>query len=124
MLDENVPADVAEMLEKLGHKAEFIRDYVPPGSADPLVATVTQELNAVLVSFDGDFQTIAPRVPYGQRNRFRKLSRIWMRSSEPDAAKRIEGSIALIESEFALAQLRSDRRMLMQIATSFLRTDR
>jgi len=31
MLDENVPQDVADMLNEQGHKAEFIRDYVPPG---------------------------------------------------------------------------------------------
>jgi predicted nuclease of predicted toxin-antitoxin system len=83
MLDENVPVAVADMLEKHGHKAEFIRDFVPPGSPDPLVATVSEELKAILISFDGDFQTIAPRVPHGHRLRFRKLSRIWMRCDEP-----------------------------------------
>src|ERR1700753_765723 len=97
MLDENVPVDVAEMLVKHGHIAEFIRNYIPPGSPDPLVATIAQELNAVLISFDGDFQNIAPRIPHGQRARFRRLSRIWMRCDEPDAAHRFKGALSLVE---------------------------
>lgn len=56
MLDENVPVDVADMLVQQGHEAEFIRDYVPPGSADVIVATVSEQQNCVLVSFDGDFE--------------------------------------------------------------------
>jgi hypothetical protein len=31
MLDENVPQDLADMLNGQGHKAEFIRDYVRLG---------------------------------------------------------------------------------------------
>ena len=76
MLDENVPQDVADTLIARGHKAEYIRDYVPPGAPDPLVATVSEELKAILVSFDGDFERIAPRVPHGQRARFRKLEHV------------------------------------------------
>ena len=124
IFDENVPMDVAEMLERRGHVSEFIRDYVPPGSPDPLVATVAEEINAVLVSFDGDFQHIAPRIPQGQRSRFRRLSRIWMRCDEPAAADRFEQALALIKSEFELALHRPDSRMLIWIGSSYLRTDR
>lgn len=124
ILDENVPIAVAEMLTRHGHVAEFIRDYVPPGAPDPLVATVSQALNAVLISFDGDFQAIAPRVPHGHRARFRTLSRIWMRCDEPDAALRFQHALSLVETEFALAQARADTRMLMWIGSSYLRTDR
>ena len=70
MLDENVPQDVADMLNGQGHKAEFIRDYVPPGSPDPVVATVSQELEAILLSFDGDFEVISPRIPKGNESAF------------------------------------------------------
>jgi predicted nuclease of predicted toxin-antitoxin system len=124
ILDENVPMDVANMLAGRGYVAEFIRDYVPPGAPDPLVATVAQELNAVLVTFDGDFQSIAPRVPHGHRARFRTLSRIWMRCDEPAAASRLEQALSLVQSEFNLAQQRADTRMLMRVGSSYLRTDR
>ena len=123
MLDENVPADVAEALRARGHTVAWIRDYIPPGSPDPLVATVSQELEAVLISFDGDFQKIAPRIPYGQRTRFRRLSRIWMRCKEPEAARRIESALALIDSEYAIAQ-DARTRLLMWIGSSFIRIDR
>ena len=86
LLDENVPVSVADVLARNGHTSDEIRGYVPPGALDPVVATISQELDAVLVSFDGDFQKIAPRVPDGQRARFRRLSRIWMRCNEPRAA--------------------------------------
>ena len=122
MLDENVPIDVADMLIEQGHEANFIRDYVPPGSPDPLVATVAQELNAVLLSFDGDFEVIAPRIPRGHRKRFRKLSRIWMRCDEPQAANRLKVGLDLVVSEYALAKPNAPMRMW--VSASYLRTDR
>jgi predicted nuclease of predicted toxin-antitoxin system len=122
MLDENVPVAVADMLKQHGHNAEFIRDYVPPGSPDPLVATVAEELKAVLISFDGDFEKIAPRIPRGERTRFRKLSRIWMRCSEPQAAKRLKMALDLVVSEHRVSQPNAPMRMW--VSTSYLRTDR
>ena len=122
MLDENVPQDVASMLNELGHKAEFIRNYVPPGSPDPVVATVSEELNAILLSFDGDFEIISPRIPDGQKKRFRKLSRIWLRCGEPQAANRLRASLDFVAAEYAL--VRPNAPMRLMIGTSWLRTDR
>ncbi len=124
MLDEMVPVSVAGILKQNGHTAEFIRDYTPPGSPDPLVATVSQELEAVLVSFDGDFEKIAPRVPVGQQRRFKRLSRIWLRCSEYQSAQRLERALSLVESEFQLAQTLSDSRMIIWIASGYIRTNR
>ncbi len=89
-----------------------------------MVATVSQELEAVLISFDGDFRKIAPRVPKGQRARFKHLSRIWMRCDEPRAAERLQSALSLIVAEFQLAQQSADRRMILWIGSSFMRTDR
>ena len=106
------------MLVQHGHEAVFIRDYVPPGWPDPLVATVAQELDAVLVSFDGDFQLIAPRIPKGHRQRFQKLSRIWLRRSEPQAAKRLEVALSLVVSEYGLARpMRRCERGLRRVSS-------
>jgi predicted nuclease of predicted toxin-antitoxin system len=124
LLDENVPTEVVDMLVNHGHRAEFIREYIPTGSPDPLVATVSEELEAILVSFDGDFQRIAPRIPHGQRARFRKLCRIWMRCTEPQAAKRLASALDLVASEYGLAKKRRDMRLRMWVGASFLRTDR
>lgn len=124
MLDENVPIDMAVMLSEQGHTAQFIRDYVPPGAADVIVATVSEQENCVLISFDGDFEAIAPRVPHGHRARFRKLSRIWMRCFEPDGATRLQSALDLVVSEFALAQTRADKRLWFWIGREYLRTHR
>ncbi len=124
MLDEMVPVSVARTLRQNGHTAEFIRDYTPPGSPDPLVATISEEMKAVLVSFDGDFQKIAPRVPDGQRRRFKRLSRIWMRCSEYQSAQRLERALPLIESEYTLAQTLPDLRMIIWLANEYIRTNR
>ena len=124
MLDEMVPVSVARTLRQNGHTAEFIRDYTPPGSPDPLVATISEEMKAVLVSFDGDFQKIAPRVPDGQRRRFKRLSRIWMRCSEYQSAQRLERALPLIESEYTLARTLPDRRMIIWLSNEYIRTNR
>jgi predicted nuclease of predicted toxin-antitoxin system len=122
MLDENVPQDVADMLIEQGHKAEFIREYVVPGAPDQVVATASEELEAILVSFDGDFETIAPRIPKGQRARFRKLSRVWLRCGEPQAAGRFLKAIDFVEREYAA--ITPTTPMRVQIGKGFLRTDR
>ncbi len=122
MLDENVPQDVADVLVGQGHKAEFIRKYIVPGAPDQVVATASQELEAVLVSFDGDFEAISPRIPKGQRRRFRTLSRIWMRCSEPQAAQRFSKALDFVIREFALTTPNAPMRLT--ISASYLRTDR
>jgi predicted nuclease of predicted toxin-antitoxin system len=122
MLDENVPQDVADMLIGQGHRADFIREYVFPGSPDQVVATASEELEAILVSFDGDFETISPRIPKGQRRRFRKLSRIWMRCSEPQAAQRFLKALDFVDREFGLTTPSAPMRLT--ISAGYLRTDR
>jgi Domain of unknown function (DUF5615) len=124
ILDENVPQAVADMLVDHGHRAEWIREYVPPGSADPLVATVAEELQAVLVSFDGDFEKIAPRIPQADRSRFRRLSRIYMCCGEPQAAERLRKALDLVLSEYALARSLPDVRMHIWVSKGFLKTVR
>ena len=124
MLDENVPVDMAHMLIRHGHEAQFIREYVPPGAADVIVATVSEQQNCVLISFDRDFEQIAPRVPHGHRARFRRLSRIWMKCDEPDGAVRLQGALDLVVAEFALAQARTDKRLWFWIGREWLRTHR
>ena len=124
MLDENIAASVGRKFAELGCVAEYIRDLVPEGSVDPLVAFVAEDFGAILVSHDGDFQRIAPRIPQGQKRRFRKLSRIQLRCAEHQASQRIEKTFDFIRSEFQIAQRSQDNRMILQIGSSFIRSDR
>jgi predicted nuclease of predicted toxin-antitoxin system len=124
MLDENVANSVSEFLKAGGFEVEYIRSLVPTGSVDPLVAFVAEDHHAILVSHDGDFQKIAPRIPDGQRRRFRELSRISLRCQEFRAAERLEKALSLIHAEFQLAQGNRDKRMHLTIGDSYIRTDR
>lgn len=84
---------------------------------------VSEELRAVLISFDGDFEKISPRVPSGHRTRFRNLSRIWMRCGEPGAAGRLHGALDFVMTVFVLAET-PPRKMRLWIGSGYLRTER
>ena len=124
LLDENIPMSVFRFLSGRGHDVEFIRDLIPEGSVDPLVAFVAEEEEAILVSNDGDFQKIAPRIPDGQKRRFKRLSRIWIRCNEYQAAARLEAVWDFVALEHAAARDRRDGRMIIQVSNSFIRSDR
>jgi predicted nuclease of predicted toxin-antitoxin system len=122
LLDNCVPDSVGEVLRVRGHTIQYVRDILPVDSSDPLVATVSEEEDAVLVSCDRDFRLIAPRIPHGQRARYRRLSRIALECNEPQAASRIEAAMTLIESEFEIAQKSKDKRMMIVIQNSGIKT--
>ncbi len=107
-----------------GFETFYIRDLIPEGSVDPLVAFVAEDNSAVLVSSDGDFERIAPRIPDGQKRRFRSLSRISLRCTEYQAAQRIDSAFSFIEAEYAIAQERPDTRMILSIGNSYIRSER
>jgi predicted nuclease of predicted toxin-antitoxin system len=115
ILDENVPRSVEEMLNERGHSVASIREYVLPGSPDQLVAAVTEQADAVLVSHDSDFRKIAPRIPDGQKSRFRRLSMVRMRCEKPRSAERLRAAISLIEFEFEERQRMPDKRMIVTV---------
>lgn len=102
----------------------LVSDILPTDSPDQLIATVSEEQGWILVSCDRDFKTIAPRIPHGMRARFRRLSRISLECSEPQAAKRVEAAMTLIEAEFEIAQESADKRMLIVIQNSGIKTHR
>jgi predicted nuclease of predicted toxin-antitoxin system len=118
-----VPDSVGRVLAHAGHEVILLRQYLAPDSPDPLVAAVSQMNDAVLISLDGDFKSLAPRVGIGRR-RFQRLSRIALRCSEPQAAGRVKAALSLIEHEWEVAQSSPDKRMILEIGTSYMRTIR
>src|SRR5690348_4191941 len=99
LLDHNVPDSVAEAFRARGHDVRLVRDILPTDSPDQLVATVSEQDGAILVSCDRDFRLIAPRIPIGSRARFRRLSRISLECNEYQAAQRVIAAMSLIEDE-------------------------
>ena len=110
-------------LSDAGHEVVFLRQQLAPNSPDPLVAAVSQMNGAILVSLDSDFSTLAPRVGIGRR-RFQRLSRIALKCNEPQAAGRIKAALSLIQHEWDFAQASADKRMIIEISNSVIRTIR
>jgi len=122
--DHNVTESVCRLLEERGHEVVRLRDELPPDSPDPVVAKYAEQMEAVLISHDGDFRSIAPRIPHGERARFRKLSRIHLRCDYPSAEKRVAAAIDLVEFEWNLAQERADKRIHIVIQKAGIKTNR
>ena len=123
-VDHCVPDSVGRVLRDAGHEVILLRERIAPDSPDPLVAAVSEMHGAVLISLDSDFKSLAPRVPKGQRQRFRKLSRIGLRYRAPRCAQRLGVVLSLIEHEWAVAQSSADKRMIVDVGESFVRSIR
>jgi predicted nuclease of predicted toxin-antitoxin system len=65
--DHCVPALVIRLLRDEGHEVFVIKDHIPPDSRDPTVIAKAQELDAMLVSLNGDFSDIVTYPPAAYR---------------------------------------------------------
>jgi predicted nuclease of predicted toxin-antitoxin system len=123
-VDQNVPDSVARFLESRGYAVILLRNRIPTGSPDTLVAAVSEANNAVLVTFDPDFKALASRIGIGRR-RFTKLSLIrFEKCRESQAAKRMETALSLIEHEWAFGNASRDQRLFVVITAQTIRTHR
>lgn len=66
-IDQCVPRYVPESLRDAGHQVELLRDHLPTDAADTAVIARAQELDAILVTLNGDFANIInyPPSSYG-----------------------------------------------------------
>jgi predicted nuclease of predicted toxin-antitoxin system len=122
--DHNVPESVSRTLESAGYRVIRLREKTAPDSPDTLVAAVAEANNAVLVTMDGDFKSIAARIGIG-RNRYRKLSILrFEKCRESHAPKRLSCALTLIEHEWIVGNGARDRRMFVVICSTVIRTHR
>lgn len=112
---------VCVFLENRGHEVIRARDTVPEGTPDPIVAKVSQDLSAILLTNDADFKAIAARRQDGQKARFRKLSRVQVNCKHSQATNRIAAAIALIEFEYQAALSRPDKRIIIEVKDNLIR---
>ena len=101
-----------------------LRDVLPTDSPDPIVAKVAQDDESILLTHDGDFKTVAPRVALGQRNRFRKLSKVHLNIEQARSEGRLAAAITMIEFEWASAQARTEKRIHLAIKLGAITTYR
>ena len=63
LLDHCVPNRVGKLLGDAGHEVTRLRECLPTDSPDPVVIRKADELDAVLVSLNGDFADITAYPP-------------------------------------------------------------
>jgi predicted nuclease of predicted toxin-antitoxin system len=56
--DHCVPNVVIQTLRAAGHEVLILKEHIPRDSDDPIVIAKVQELEAILVSLNGDFADI------------------------------------------------------------------
>ena len=61
--DQCVPATITNALRDAGHHVFVLREVLSIRAPDPIVLAKAQELDAVLVSLDGDFSDIVAYPP-------------------------------------------------------------
>ena len=115
LVDENVPNSVTKFLIERGHDVTLVRDALPPGTPDPVVAAVGDRESAIVVSWDRDFETLVKRVAHGSRTKFRNLGRISFECRENNGRARLEMEIEMIEMHYARCRRNSDFRMFVEI---------
>ncbi|WP_158086718.1 DUF5615 family PIN-like protein [Brevirhabdus pacifica] len=117
-LDENVPASVERILTDASHTVVWTRDVTGEGAPDAVVATVSEHNEATLISHDKDFKKIAPRIPDGQRTRFRKLSIVRLRCEKPNSSTRMAAALKYIELDYYQREKFSDKRSIIEVNKS------
>jgi predicted nuclease of predicted toxin-antitoxin system len=123
-IDQNVPDTVGQFLASKRYEVVYLRTRIPTNSPDTLVAAVAEANNAILVTFDPDFKTLAGRIGIG-RSRFARLSLIrFEKCRESQAAKRMEVALSLIEHEWSFGKGSRDRRLFVVITSQTIRTHR
>ena len=118
LIDENVPNSVAEFFMERGHEVRFVRDLFPAGTPDPVIATIGDQLSAIVVTWDRDFEQLVRRIPEGNRARFRRLGRISFRCNEVRGREVLERWIDMIEFHYQQALEQADFRMMVQLQES------
>jgi predicted nuclease of predicted toxin-antitoxin system len=62
-LDENLPTDIAELLQEAGYDAMTVLDQKLGGHADPRIASVCRTEDRALITLDMDFADIRTYPP-------------------------------------------------------------
>jgi predicted nuclease of predicted toxin-antitoxin system len=118
LIDENVPKSVADFFAERGHDVQYVRDVLPAGTPDPVVAKIGDRLSAIVVTWDRDFENLIKRVPEGNKNAFRRLGRISFKCGEPRGRLLLARWIQMIELNYEQALMEKDFRMIVQIQES------
>ena len=121
LIDENVPSSVADLFVERGHDVKFVRDLFPAGIPDPVIAAIGDNMSAIVVTWDKDFDSLISRIPKGNKAKFRRLGRISFRCSEADGRACLERWIRHIEFHHSEALEQKDFRLILEIQRDAIR---
>lgn len=115
LVDINVRDDVAEVFCERGHDVVLARNRMDDTAPDEEIVVLADELAAIVVTWDKDFSRLISRRLIG-RQRFRYAGRISFIGCRYEIGRRrLERFIELIEVEWALAQGRRDKRLIVVV---------
>ena len=106
---------MSDFFRDRGHDVEFVRNILPAGTADPVIAAIGDRLSAIVVTWDRDFESIVRRIPEGNRRSFRSLGRISFRCNQAQGRMIVERWIEHIEFHYEQASKSRDFRMIIEI---------
>jgi predicted nuclease of predicted toxin-antitoxin system len=113
-LDECVPDSVGRVFSDAGHHVIYLRDAGARGSPDPLVCTLAEANEAILVSLDGDMKQLAKENGISKK-RFINLSLIKFSCETVKAAQRAADAMSVIEHEWRRSRDHDGRRVFVEI---------
>ena len=108
-IDQCVPKSIIQILRDTEHEVFVLADYIPIESPDIIVIAKAQELNAILVSLNGDFADIVTYPPSSYqgiisiqlRNHPEIISQLMARLTEylslHDSEEHYRGKLLLVE---------------------------
>ena len=85
------------------------------------MAAIGDQMSAIVVTWDKDFDSLVSRVPRGNRAKFRRLGRISFRCDYADGAQQLERWMAQIELLYARALEQKDFRLIVEIQRNAIR---
>lgn len=103
--DQCVPTEISDILRRHGHEVALLREVLPIRSPDPVVIAKAQELDAILLSLNGDFADIVAYPPA----RYRGIVAVQLHNHPEIIPQLMEGLVAFLDAhpaqEFYYAKL-------------------
>lgn len=122
LLDEDVDARLAGLLQARRHIVEFSRDRLGRSASDDLIAAAAARLSAIVVTRNTrHFRRLIRRETFGQPTPYPRAGLICLDCQAPNQLRRRGELIVVIEAEFAIVHGLPDPRMIVEIGDAVLR---
>jgi predicted nuclease of predicted toxin-antitoxin system len=114
IIDEDVPRSVTEFLRGREHEVYLSTELLLPPTPDRTIAAKANQMSAIVVTCDKDFDRLI------QRNnlRFRSAGRISLRCNQARARDRLAQAIDLIEFAHHRRRELPDKRLIVDVKDS------